>query len=191
MEKAKVRGFSGILGHPILQLVAKWDPFIFAKPRPVLITVLFVIISCVLGYVAGTGYANVSPPKMPQNRRLVTTGVLESVTKTNEWLTVPMRVTAYCPCAKCCGEYSDGVTASGHKINGTDFFVAADAKYPFGTEMIVPGYKNGEVVKVLDRGGVIRGSRLDVFFNSHQQALEWSVRYLDVKIRRRILTAAY
>jgi 3D (Asp-Asp-Asp) domain-containing protein len=55
--------------------------------------------------------------------------------------------------------------------------------YPFGTEMIVPGYNNAEPVKVLDRGGAISGNRLDVFFPSHQQALNWGVRYIDVKVR--------
>ncbi|KPK45357.1 MAG: hypothetical protein AMJ65_00100 [Phycisphaerae bacterium SG8_4] len=94
-----------------------------------------------------------------------------------------MRVTAYCPCSKCCGSYSDGVTASGHRISQGDRFVAADKRYPFGTEMVIPGYKNSQAVEVLDRGGAIRGNRLDVFFNSHQEALEWGVRHLDVKIR--------
>ena len=102
-----------------------------------------------------------------------------------EWLTVQMRVTAYCPCPKCCGSYSDGITASGHEISQGDRFVAADKIYPFGTEIIIPGYKNGQAVKVLDRGGVIRGNRLDVFFNSHQKALEWGIRYLNVRIRHK------
>lgn len=102
-----------------------------------------------------------------------------------EWQTIQMRVTAYCPCRKCCGRYSDGVTASGHKIRPGEFFVAADKKYPFGTEMIITGYKGGEPVKVLDRGGVIRGNRLDVFFDSHEEALKWGVRNLDVKVRRK------
>ena len=94
-----------------------------------------------------------------------------------------MRVTAYCPCAKCCGQHSDGITASGHKIEHGDTFVAAGSRYPFGTEMLIPGYNNDAPVVVLDRGGAIRGDKLDVFFNSHQQALEWGVRYLQVRIR--------
>jgi 3D (Asp-Asp-Asp) domain-containing protein len=48
--------------------------------------------------------------------------------------------------------------------------------------MIISGYNDGQPVKVLDRGGAIRGDRLDVFFASHQEALEWGVRYLDVKV---------
>jgi 3D (Asp-Asp-Asp) domain-containing protein len=95
-----------------------------------------------------------------------------------------MRVTAYCPCPKCCGQYSDGVTACGHETKPGDVFVAADKRYSFGTEMIISGYNDGQPVKVLDRGGAIRGNRLDVFFGSHQEALEWGVRHLDVKVHR-------
>ena len=91
-----------------------------------------------------------------------------------------MKVTAYCPCHKCCGSDSPGITASGHKIIQGDRFVAADKRFPFGTEIIIPGYNNGEVVKVLDRGGAIRGNKIDVFFDTHQEALEWGVKYVNV-----------
>lgn len=101
------------------------------------------------------------------------------------WRTVRMRVTAYCPCRRCCGRYSDRKTASGHKIRRGDTFVAADRRHSFGTEMIVPGYNNSKPVKVLDRGRVIRGNRLDVFFNSHRKAKKWGVKYLPVKVRTR------
>ena len=89
------------------------------------------------------------------------------------WETVTMEVTAYCPCEKCCGEYADGVTANGHKIKKGDCFVAAPKSYSFGTKMVIPGYANGKVVEVLDRGGAIKGNKLDVFFPTHQRALEW------------------
>jgi len=101
------------------------------------------------------------------------------------WRAVRMRVTAYCPCRRCCGRYSDRKTASGYKIRRGDTFVAADRRYPFGTEMIVPGYNNSKPVKVLDRGRVIRGNRLDVFFDSHRKARKWGVKYLSVKVRTR------
>ena len=116
------------------------------------------------------------------------------VTKTNkeadnskqadEWQTVRMRVTAYCACKKCCGRFADGITACGHKIRRGDAFAAADRKYTFGTEMIVAGYNNDKPIKVLDRGGAIRGNKLNVFFHSHKTARKWGVKYIDVKIRR-------
>ena len=108
--------------------------------------------------------------------------------QSGEWQTIQMRVTAYCPCEKCCGKYSDGITACGHKIRPGDAFVAADKQYSFGTEMLIPGYTNGQPVKVLDRGGAIRGDRLDVFFHSHEEALKWGVKYLTVKVRRGLQT---
>ena len=98
-----------------------------------------------------------------------------------------MRVTAYCPCPKCCGKYSDGVTACGHEIQPGDTFVAADRRYPFRTEMLIPGYSNSRPVKVLDRGGAIKGNRLDVFFATHEEALKWGVKYLEVNVRRKNL----
>lgn len=101
-----------------------------------------------------------------------------------EWQTVQMRVTAYCACESCCGEYADGITACGHKIGPGDTFAAADRRYSFGTELVVAGYNNGEPIKVLDRGGAIRGNRLDLFFHTHEAALQWGVKYVDVKVRQ-------
>ena len=89
---------------------------------------------------------------------------------------------------KCCGKYADGITASGHKIRPGDAFVAAPKNIPFGTLLIVPGYNGGKPVKVLDRGGAIKGNKLDVFFDDaegktgHQRALEWGVRNVVVTI---------
>ena len=104
--------------------------------------------------------------------------------QSDEWQTVRMRVTAYCACESCCGEYADGITACGHEIGEGDAFAAADGRYSFGTEMVVAGYNNGEPIKVLDRGGAIRGDRLDLFFHTHEAALQWGVKYVDVEVRR-------
>lgn len=97
---------------------------------------------------------------------------------------VTWRVTAYCPCEVCCGKWADGITASGHVIKPGDKFVAAPPEIPFGTMLTIPGYGR---VPVLDRGGSIKGRRLDVFFDDcngvsgHQRALNWGVRQLEVK----------
>ena len=98
--------------------------------------------------------------------------------------TVEMEVTAYCPCEKCCGRFSDGITASGRPVTANGgCFVAADRRFPFGTRIAIPGYAAGRFVPVLDRGGAIKGNRLDVFFpdkvingillTGHERALQW------------------
>jgi 3D (Asp-Asp-Asp) domain-containing protein len=160
--------------------------------------VLGVILLLAIPYaLAGTGgsestVAGIGNPKaMPSTAKLLSETVNSAdgskVKKDGSrhatlWRTVRMRVTAYCPCRKCCGRHSDGITACGHKIRRGDTFVAADRKHAFGTKMIVPGYNNSDPVKVLDRGRAIRGNRLDVFFNSHRKAKRWGVKYLLVKV---------
>jgi len=88
------------------------------------------------------------------------------------------KITAYCPCEKCCGRWADGITASGHEIQKGDKFCAADSSIPFGTILNIPEYGK---VKVLDRGGVIKGNRIDVYFDTHAEALNWGVKYLAVR----------
>jgi 3D (Asp-Asp-Asp) domain-containing protein len=100
-----------------------------------------------------------------------------------QWKIVRMRVTAYCTCPKCCGKFADGRTADMHKIHHGDTFVAADKRIPFGTEIIIPGYNEDRPVVVKDRGRLIKGNRLDVFFNNHQTAKKWGAKYLDVMVK--------
>ncbi|MBC8372183.1 MAG: 3D domain-containing protein, partial [Planctomycetes bacterium] len=97
---------------------------------------------------------------------------------------IRMLVTAYCPCKKCCGKFSDNITASGKNVySNRSMFVAADTRLlKFGTMLSVPGYHGARAVPVLDRGSRIRGRRLDVFFLSHRRARKWGSRYLDVKV---------
>ena len=99
-----------------------------------------------------------------------------------EWKTVKMNVSAYCPCKKCCGEFSDGHTATGYKITKGDRFVAAPRTYSFGTRMVIAGYNRGNPVIVRDRGGAIKGNKLDLYFDTHQEALNWGVKILEVKL---------
>lgn len=115
---------------------------------------------------------------------------------------VMIETTGYCSCGRCCEwkrswlppfkpvvasgplkgkEKTVGLTASGSMARrGT---VAADPRfYPFGTVMEIPGYGMG---RVEDTGGDIKGPlRIDLFFNTHRQALEWGRRRLSVQVWR-------
>ena len=89
------------------------------------------------------------------------------------------KITAYCPCRICCGKHAKGITASGHIIKEGDRFAAAPPQYLFGTKMNIPFYG---LVDVRDRGGAIRGDCLDVFFDTHQKALNWGIKILNVEV---------
>lgn len=106
-------------------------------------------------------------------------------------------ITAYCKCQKCCGwerswfgrpVYASGpqkgkpkkvgVTASGTRAKkGT---IAADlSRYPFNTIMYIPDYGYG---RVEDCGSGVKGNHIELFFGSHQQALNWGKQTRNVKI---------
>jgi len=98
--------------------------------------------------------------------------------------TMHMLVTAYCPGPCCCGEFADGITASGKSVlTNAGRLVAADTRVlPFNSLLTIPGYDHANVVPVLDRGGKIKGRRLDVLFPTHAQAKKWGARWVDVTV---------
>jgi len=115
-----------------------------------------------------------------------------------EYLTV--EATGYCKCQKCCGWKRNllmqpvyaygpmkgerkkvGVTASGTKAKPGRTIAADTSVLPFGTRLKVPGYGWGVVE---DRGGAIQGNRIDLFFRTHKEALEWGRRTVTVEVKR-------
>lgn len=99
-----------------------------------------------------------------------------------EPLPVPMpklprlhRVTAYCACPICCGQWADGITADGSLVQ-EGWTVAADPLvWPLGTCLEVHGL--GKRL-VQDTGSAIQGLSIDVFMRDHERALEWGVRWM-------------
>ena len=86
-------------------------------------------------------------------------------------------ITAYCACESCCGK-TDGITASGVKaVEGVT--VATDKSIPFGTKVYIDGV--GERI-VQDRGGAIKGNKIDLYFDSHEKALEFGRQTREVTI---------
>ena len=86
------------------------------------------------------------------------------------------KITAYCSCAKCCGK-TNGITASGTKATAGRT-IAASSKFALGTKLNI----NGHTYTVEDRGGAITGNKIDIYVNSHAEALAWGVRYLPVSV---------
>lgn len=98
-------------------------------------------------------------------------------------------LTAYCPCVKCCGEWS----AEHPSRVGTDYIqktasgtiptagrtISVDTSViPFGTTVIIHGHE----YVAEDRGGAIKGNRIDIFFDDHDEALEFGRQTAEVFI---------
>lgn len=102
------------------------------------------------------------------------------------------RVTAYCSCPKCCGEWAynrdkdengDEIVlgASGQRLVSG---VSAAGTLPFGTKVNLDGF--GEVVIqdrfakwIVDKYGK---NVIDLYFINHDEAVEWGVKYLEGEV---------
>ena len=94
----------------------------------------------------------------------------ESGTYLGEFVT-----TAYCPCAYCCGK-SDGITASGTHATAGRTIAADPSRFSYGTQLVIDGH----TYVVEDCGGSINGNRIDIFFDTHQEALNYGTRTVSV-----------
>lgn len=100
-----------------------------------------------------------------------------SVKKSNKKHLGRFKITAYCPCSKCCGK-ADGITASGTKVK-EGRTIAVDPKViPLGSKVQI----DGKTYVAEDVGGAIKGKSIDLYFNSHNDANIWGVKYRDVYI---------
>lgn len=96
--------------------------------------------------------------------------------------TLWMTVTAYSPDERSCGKWADGVTASNKSVwTNAMQMVAADTRIlPFGSLLTIEGYANDQIVPVEDRGGAIKGMRLDLLYPTHEEALQWGIKRMPV-----------
>lgn len=92
------------------------------------------------------------------------------------------KLTAYCSCSKCCGKWAynrpNGIVygAIGEELK-EDYSIAVDPEViPYKTEVII----SGKTYKAQDCGGAIKGNRIDVYFEDHNDALEFGVQYAEV-----------
>ena len=97
------------------------------------------------------------------------------------------KLTAYCSCEKCCGEWAlnrpkdengkDIVYGSTGTILVAGTSIATDPSViPYGSQVEI----NGHTYTAHDTGGAIQGNRIDVYFDNHQDALNFGVQYAEV-----------
>ena len=100
-------------------------------------------------------------------------------------------LTAYCSCVRCCGQYAYGrpVDENGNEIvHGaigetliSGVSIAVDPYViPFYTEVVM----NGKTYIAHDTGGLIKGNRIDVYFDNHEEACAFGLQYAEVFIKK-------
>lgn len=122
--------------------------------------------------------------------------IAEDGTKYQIAETMEVLATAYCHCSYCCGKVPEeanyGVTASGVNLlqliesGVTPHVIAADVTVlPLGTKVYIEvpeGERSSYVTEdygfasVEDTGSAIVNKKIDVYFPTHQEALEWGVK---------------
>lgn len=108
-------------------------------------------------------------------------GFYSSVENVNAHSAV-FKVTHYCGCSKCCGNYSDGSEsvaygASGKRLEAFVSVAVDPSVIPLGT---VLHDAEGRLYRAEDTGGAIKGNRIDLFVGDHQEALNMGVKEIEL-----------
>jgi len=136
-------------------------------------TAIAIIIGFIMGFV---GTEVIREKYLTPDTQAPTRTEAQRPTERPTYYEVEMNVSAYCKNACCCGDFADGYTASGAVAEG--LICAAPPEYSFGTVMDVDGVQ----YTVKDRGGAIKGNKLDLLFSTHQEALNFGRKTITVKV---------
>lgn len=80
-------------------------------------------------------------------------------------------ITGYCACEICCGIHSDGITASGKKATQGKTIAVDTNVIPLGKKVVIEGFNT--VFEAQDTGSAIKENIIDVYFESHEKALQF------------------
>lgn len=92
--------------------------------------------------------------------------------------TITLRTTGYCSCEKCCG-LSTGITCSGTQATPKRTIGANLNQFPIGTVIVI----NGIEYVVEDTGSAIQDNHVDVFYATHEEALQHGVQYVNAYVK--------
>lgn len=84
--------------------------------------------------------------------------------------------TAYCKCTTCCGIWSDSLTKSGTTPQEGRTIAVDPNVIPLGTEVLI----DGKVYIAEDTGSAIKGNKIDIYLDSHQDAQNYGIQQHEV-----------
>ena len=151
-----------------------------------------ILIGFVLGRISATAFGDKPTPAPEPTETAFVISTPEPVNLVQETpepvLLGTYRITAYCSCEKCCGEWAknrpDGIVygASGEELVAG---VSCASPLPLGTVVELDGL--GEYA-VQDRtaAGVVEKygeQQIDIYFDNHEAACEFGLKYLNVYLK--------
>lgn len=160
------------------------------------------ILGILIGVIVGVSITNEpeQPPIVENPVEIVDNSTIEEMTeattevttteKQEKFIELQVTATAYDHCQKCCGVWATNrpkdengndivITASG-TIATEGRTIAVDPRViPYGTEVII----NGHTYIAEDCGGAVKGNAIDIYFDSHEEAVAFGKRSVDVKIK--------
>lgn len=84
-------------------------------------------------------------------------------------------ISHYCDCERCTLD-GDGITATGTQATEGRTIAVDPEVIPYGTMVVIDGH----TYIAEDCGGAIKGNRIDIFMDSHEEALQAGVRTVEV-----------
>lgn len=108
-----------------------------------------------------------------------------------EWKTLgEFKITAYCSCVRCCSIWAKNrpldengkeivYTASGERAEAGKTIAVDTSVIPFGTEVRI----GDTVYTAQDTGSAVKGNVIDIYFDSHEDAVKHGAKYLEVEVR--------
>lgn len=152
----------------------------FKKEAVILFSAVAFSIGLSLGMLGGFAIANetAAPITEQTTQKRSTVEIVAEIENNTEADLISLgnfKATAYCPCVKCCGK-SDGITATGTVATAGRTIAVDPSIIPYGTQLIIDGH----TYTAEDCGGAIDGKTVDIFFNTHEEALQFGVQEVEI-----------
>lgn len=110
--------------------------------------------------------------------------VTETVEKANGITELgEFEITGYCACERCCDQYADGITATGTEVHAGRTIAVDPTVIPYGTTVLIKfadGLWHPFIAE--DCGGAIKGNHIDIYFDTHEEALQFGRQILEVAL---------
>lgn len=162
-----------------------------ARQWVILTCMVFFAFGGIVGYNAGktSAQAKFEPPapietQIQQNDVEIVPEIEEETAEQAKTVYIGnFKLTAYCICYDCCGKTPEhiayGITKSGTRATAGRTIAVDPNVIPLGTTVVI----DGKEYIAEDTGKLIKGNRIDICFETHEQASKFGVQNAEVYVK--------